>query len=320
MNRLKWIDNIKGFGILLVVLGHIFVCTFNNTYKEYLWFDFLGSWYMEMFFFFSGFVYTYKGGSLIKFTWKSFKSLVYPCLIIFFLGNGIRELLNYWWNGETYHLESLVWFYWFCKCLFVCRIILYIMIRIHTKTNYKLLNEVNQAIILTVILVVLSKYGIEIPCRVKGEFIFYALGYGFRRYGIYLRYGHNSKVLCLSIIGILVGISFRYNILSDLSLPNIITNNLIALPMMVVIYHVFSKYVDKLNILTKWGGQSLLIYLIHIEILNFIVLLNATFWNFQIQHAIVVLLGTFLLTWLSFSISTMIQQHRLSRKFFLLKV
>jgi surface polysaccharide O-acyltransferase-like enzyme len=68
------------------------------------------------------------------------------------------------------------------------------------------------------------------------------------------------------------------------------------------------------------GGQSLLIYLIHIEILNFIVLLNATFWNIQIQHAIVVLLGTFLLTWLSFSISTMIQQHRLSRKFFLLKV
>ncbi len=53
--RIKWVDNLKGFAILLVILGHslqYFYRDFNNSHLA----NFIYSFHMPLFFALSGFV------------------------------------------------------------------------------------------------------------------------------------------------------------------------------------------------------------------------------------------------------------------------
>ena len=63
--RLPYIDNIKGFGMILVVLGHVInAYSTEESYNSNLFMDFVSIFYMKMFFFFSGFVYLFNNCSL----------------------------------------------------------------------------------------------------------------------------------------------------------------------------------------------------------------------------------------------------------------
>ena len=81
--RLPYIDNIKGFGMILVVLGHVInAYSTEESYNSNLFMDFVSIFYMKMFFFFSGFVYLFKESKCSQFIIESFKTLIWPCLII----------------------------------------------------------------------------------------------------------------------------------------------------------------------------------------------------------------------------------------------
>lgn len=81
--RLPYIDNVKGFGICLVVLGHVMnAFSTDEMYDNNLFMDFVSTFYMKMFFFFSGYVYLFRGGDISGFIKKSFISLIWPCLVI----------------------------------------------------------------------------------------------------------------------------------------------------------------------------------------------------------------------------------------------
>lgn len=319
MKRLLYIDNIKGFGIFLVVLGHVLVQNYPTTYHKFLWFDFIQCWYMEMFFFFSGYVYTYKGGSLLSFTWKSFKSLIYPCIIIFFLGEGIREILSLLWTGNSFHFEPLLNFYWFCKCLFVSRVVLFILCWLYVKSKNIFLNELNTGIFITVILFFSSKYGIDVPWGFRSIFIFYVLGYCFRKYQIDVRLKDNKKLFILSVLLLMIIACSRYNLLGVWTLPDIITNNSIAILMIYIVFYTFSKFFNRNCLLTSWGGQSLLIYLLHITLLRTIVLFNKVFIGIEYRDIAIVFVEAIILTILSYYLSLLIKKYHITSAIFLLK-
>lgn len=137
-NRLEWIDNIKGVGILCVVLGHIAFMPFNKT--EWMLGSLFPMFYMSMFFMASGYVgYNIFARNL---TWKdvvNYKNftLLIPFLI---LGLSYTALRNHQ-QGIPISLESLSTLfttqakngYWFIYSLFFFRLISIVIIYIEQK-------------------------------------------------------------------------------------------------------------------------------------------------------------------------------------------
>lgn len=52
--RIQYLDRIKGFAILLVVIGHVYIFSFGMT--DTLVFKIIGSFHMHLFMFVSGYV------------------------------------------------------------------------------------------------------------------------------------------------------------------------------------------------------------------------------------------------------------------------
>ncbi|MEY8687855.1 acyltransferase family protein [Bacteroides sp. AN502(2024)] len=125
--RLEWIDNIKGIGILCVVLGHIAYMPFNKT--EWMLGHLFPMFYMSMFFMASGYVgykiFTRPLAWRDVANYKNFTLLI-PFLV---LGLSYTALLKYQ-QGILYDIESLGTLftvqakngYWFIYSLFFFRL------------------------------------------------------------------------------------------------------------------------------------------------------------------------------------------------------
>ena len=69
--RIEWLDNLKGFGVLCVLLGHLSVFPFAERYFY--------SFHMPLFFFISGFLYK-RQMELYGYWKKKFSALMIPFL------------------------------------------------------------------------------------------------------------------------------------------------------------------------------------------------------------------------------------------------
>lgn len=54
MQRLNYIDRLKGFAILTVVAGHVYL--FGMDHSESIWQDVIGSFHMPLFMYMSGYL------------------------------------------------------------------------------------------------------------------------------------------------------------------------------------------------------------------------------------------------------------------------
>ena len=54
MQRLNYIDRLKGFAILTVVAGHVYL--FGMDHSESIWKDVIGSFHMPLFMYMSGYL------------------------------------------------------------------------------------------------------------------------------------------------------------------------------------------------------------------------------------------------------------------------
>lgn len=138
--RIGWIDVVKGIGIFLVVLGHIWTGP-NETYlgRRYIY-----SFHMPLFFFISGFVFKIKSSTgFIIFFKKKFKSLIYPYMIFsiisfiyfFIFENTLLRKIGYKkiliniflsQGADDYLFCNPV--LWFLTCLFIVNIIFYFIL------------------------------------------------------------------------------------------------------------------------------------------------------------------------------------------------
>lgn len=102
-NKLTWINNIKGFGIFIVVLGHI-----SSPFS-----DFIFSWHMPLFFFISGF-FIKVDLPVVTYLKKDFIRLMIPYLLFSFLGITVEVLKRIALNREglDYLNEFLGVFIW----------------------------------------------------------------------------------------------------------------------------------------------------------------------------------------------------------------
>lgn len=126
-NRIEYIDLIKGFTILLVVLGHIY--QYNNPIKIWIY-----SFHMPLFFIISGF-FAKNNINLNKLLMKKFKSLIIPyisfgCCII---------LLMFLTEGLSDELKTYIVFFitgvgrdalWFLPALFVAELLFNVISKI----------------------------------------------------------------------------------------------------------------------------------------------------------------------------------------------
>lgn len=134
--RIGWIDMAKGYGILLVILGHLPVGDLE------FW---INTFHMPLFFFLAGYVFR-AGDSFKAFLNKKIKGLIVP---YFFLGSVIvlYEILFSIWKdffsvnliGELFLkllLQKRAWTIWFLAVLFLMNLVFWGLVKILRKPGW----------------------------------------------------------------------------------------------------------------------------------------------------------------------------------------
>lgn len=132
-SREKEIDNIRGFAILTVVLGHSLQACLGAEFDQNILFRYIYSFHMPLFIFISGYVnwQTFDGSSQKYFVRT--RSLLIPYFIWCF----IMYAYNFTFSaGFTESLGNVFWhveYYWFLWVLFICITGLYIAFRLTSR-------------------------------------------------------------------------------------------------------------------------------------------------------------------------------------------
>ena len=133
--RINWIDMAKGYGTILVILGHLIKSGFVR-YEIY-------SFHMPLFFFLAGYVFSPTKYNCKDFITKKLRTLIVP---YFFMGT-IISFCMWIFHGE-YSLSDFIDCFvplfvqkrfqaiWFLTCLFFTEIIMFLLVKI-THNNYK---------------------------------------------------------------------------------------------------------------------------------------------------------------------------------------
>lgn len=131
--RIFYIDLLKGFAILCVIVGHISV--FNPFCKILT--DFVYSFHMALFFFLSGYLYSISSKKSIKeVVLKKTKTLIMPYFAISFLACMIHGFTKDALIG--YFISETRWGYWFLPTLFIMFVFI-IWLRNMIKRTYILI-------------------------------------------------------------------------------------------------------------------------------------------------------------------------------------
>ncbi|MEN6373152.1 MAG: acyltransferase family protein [Smithella sp.] len=204
MERNTYIDNIKGYLIVLVVLGHIMELMLNNFDVARHSFMFIYIFHMPLFTFLSGyFSMTEKEGYIGK---KLLTRILLPYIIFQTLLLIIK--FTYHQPGTiTEFIEAIItpqWALWYIFCLFFWRLVLpYFM---------KLPNPVVLSIAIGLLGGFLPKYGLLLSSsRMMAFFPFFVAGYYTKEKGLFPRQLENlknSKYKIASIIILLCALIF----------------------------------------------------------------------------------------------------------------
>ena len=129
-NRIQWIDSLKGFLILLVVMGHMNYASYPS---KTMLFNVIYSFHMAVFIFLSGFVISEL--SLQK-LYRKIRAYMFP----FFLWGTLFSLLK---TGNSVYWLFLQnkYYFWYLLVLFYCVFIVYFIqfISHHIRLDYKTL-------------------------------------------------------------------------------------------------------------------------------------------------------------------------------------
>lgn len=179
--RIQWIDMAKGYGILLVIIGHMYI--FNLSSWIY-------SFHMPLFFVVSGYVFKVKT-NFKSFVKKRIYRLIVPYLFLASLiityeviGRIItKEQINILKLSADYVLQRRQSALWFLTCLFIIEIIMFFIIKIQ-NTAY----QGASIIALTIIGLSYQRFiGIPLIWNVDTALTsvaFFYVGYLFRKTGI----------------------------------------------------------------------------------------------------------------------------------------
>lgn len=282
--RIKWIDAMKGFGIIMVVFSHVYV-DFGHA--------FLNSFKMPLFFFCSGYVTNYEKFDRVgKFVKHRFVSLLYPYFVWSFLlflfwlffdregGNILKNLIGigYSSGGQEYMDWGVIM--WFIPSLFVVEVI-------HAYIN--LSPKRNLLIMVVSIIGYLYTYFINkhLPWSINISMImliFYHLGYVWKKSKI-----HFSNPIYLPILLAVWFITTDYN--GDVLVYQGKINNsfffLISGVSGLLAIKLLVELIQKVeDVLAYIGKRVILVFLGHLRLITILKVIQLYVFNIEIKESL----------------------------------
>jgi fucose 4-O-acetylase-like acetyltransferase len=291
-------DYLKGFAILLVILGH------SIQYNEPVFFDknvlfrFIYSFHMPLFMFVSGFLAfsTFKatGNSLMK----RFRSLVIPFFTWFIISYFVHRTSGSFFQAFIDLLlypDTGLWFLWI---LFLNFLLLFIA----KKCTEKIPEGIMVVFIITINALLILKVKNGTMGLLGWHLPFFTLGYIFRKYKEILNENQIKVIGLISLVIFCLSVPFwmRENQSFHFPMVNLGINKLISLAYKYIvpisgiftIYYLFS-YMKSGNMVSRsliyFGQISLEIYAVHFYFLMLIPLLM--FMPFTIRVVLIFLIA-----------------------------
>jgi len=323
-NRIQHIDRLKGFAIILVVIGHIFFFSYQDT--QYTGFRFISSFHMPLFMFLSGYVI------ITPPKWKKAQKKIIQFILPMFVWGIVfsfycmkRNILNLEdWNIviSTFIMSSSKMGYWylFDLALFYAVLVIY-------QINNK--NKLWIDIIITLIIYALFFVGwkkghifADSLCLLNATsfFPFFILGHFIRKYNFMNILMRHKLVFTVSLIGYIAFfcIEFPLHILNSISFRFV--QPLLAIATLYCIFlmrDTQNSYIDRT--LAFIGRNTLDIYVLHYFLVSSINFQATSLWlqktdNSLLAFAIASVLGI-LIVFSSIFIGKLLKQDTILRKY-----
>lgn len=259
--KIHWLSNLKTFGILSVIVGHI-----ASPLGEFIY-----SWHMPLFFMLGGFFIRFELG-IKEFIIKDFKRLIIPYFIFAIIGLAFeaikrivlhRESLNYihelqgifLWMDMPSLINTYGFVLWFLPSLFFGKLIIFVLNKKFTFFYIQFL--------IILCLFTLSFF-VNIPLGIDNAFnaiLFIFIGnYFFKKF-----YLDEQKlfILLLLLVGLLLYFGVPSLDMANKEYENVIINIAWAMSVIFIFVCFFKKMDFKSNLLTLWGENTMLLFIVH---------------------------------------------------------
>lgn len=283
--RYNWLDALKGFAVILVIIGHL------PTFPELRTYIF--SFHLPLFFFISGYLFNRdKYSQTGRFVASRIKSIVLPYFLFTITSYVIFLLVNYSPSKNKFylpyegspsktiysvlyascnfeHFNSVIFNgpLWFLPCLFATSIIFYFLFRTFNRS-------LSSFIVATLIISLAGYYSINylpqaLPWSIDialSAVTFYSAGYLFRNY-FEDRFFKIAKKIIIPLI--LISLSSITLKVTDMNLwqfnENYFTFYLIAFSGILSYMYIFNK-IESSRFLEYYGKNSLIVFSLHVPI------------------------------------------------------
>ena len=321
MGRINYIDELKGFTILVVVLAHVYFITLNHPSSTV--FRVSASFEMYLFMFISGFVAylpknTLNEEQLVAKTKNRVISYIVPGYMISWIVLGIRLLLS---QDNSLSFYNFIEGYWYLKSLSIYCLLGYVLYKCK-----KIWQELTICILVYVLFYIGWKYNKVLNNIFNLEhvvcfFPFYMMGLYARRYDVFTNVKINGWVIC-SISALL------YVLLMSMSLHSHWINTLLqrgVIPIIAIIcmIYLFRNREKESTAIDKWlkaiGGCTLDIYLYHVVILGqfFIPIIYTLFYRYTLGgllEFIFALILTIVITYISIYVGRLVRRSNIGSR------
>lgn len=171
LNRFKWLDNLKGFAIALVVLGHCIQYFYNNPSDNHVY-NYIYSFHMPLFFLLSGYC-TYKPILQWDIVQKRTVQLLIPYVCF--------TLLSCWISKRCL-LNALIInpMYWFLIVLFFIIVINLFVIKISER--FKINSELLSVIVFICLIVITPRLRFLSFNSLYFYYFFFLIGFYLKKY------------------------------------------------------------------------------------------------------------------------------------------
>ncbi|MBQ0075449.1 MAG: acyltransferase [Prevotella sp.] len=262
-NRIVYLDRIKGFAILLMVLAHVYMLPLQMG--DSFVFNIIGSFHMYLFMFISGFVAfipasKFNGGGIFGKWKKRFFGYICPAMMV----GWMFALFGFIILDKDVNFSSFIGGAWYLKCMAIFCCIQFITIK---------LKHVWQELLVCAVCYGLFMFGwkhndflnqLMVLEHCTCFFPFYVLGYYARRYDILEYIKDKNWIYTIAIIGYLC--LFFGNIENHL-LMNICDRFIRPTLAIIAIVYLFMQREGQNSKVEKWlsniGKQTLDIYIYH---------------------------------------------------------
>ena len=259
-NNILWVNNLKVFGILAVILGHI-----SSPLGGFIY-----SWHMPLFFILSGFFIKFNL-PIKEFFIKDFQRLMVPYFLFALVGLVVealkrialhRDSLDYVheikgifiWMDMTSLINSYAFVLWFLPTLFFARMFL---VAIHKCIE----NVVFQFIVVAILFT--TSFFVELPFAIDNSLnaiLFLFIGNIFYK-------SYQEKYILYSLPFMATAIYLVYGIpsldISTKSYNNIVLNIFFSVSVVYIMIAIFKRINYSNKLLTIWGGNIMLLFIVH---------------------------------------------------------